>query len=741
MGPVSPTTQRLKFKEAEDKIAQRFPFSTQEAFEQGLKKFTPIVPEEGFIEQLTDGRVSGKVGLTGEESDDVTPEGSVEFKSKGQNFDITFKNPGKYLEDLYLEYTKETSENKETSDFGTYITKDLTRRIAGKLNIDPKKHNAYISQITASIRQQENKLITDLQEAATKNNIVKASVTSDWGTGKITFSHKQENPQGSKTRNTREIEARQNIGGIDFSGKARYGPDRDSRRFEVKARKDGTELGYKHDRSGRTINRKFSGRTRLGDVDAAVFYGVNTDDKSREYEGELVHDKSGVRLGGGLGYTPYMNTLRLSLAKKLNLFDGQHEASLGWERNEDNTGYSTQTFTGGVEGSLGDKNPLTYGLEGHYTPKTTIDGDHYKKDYGLRARLEYKFDKGGFVEAPVDQQLSEVGGIESAVGPVTAGDVQENGAIENRDDSLENIVKNLLKNKRSLEDFERIGSVESKPENNRYTVPPNFRKYDLTSLRPSMWDRSEKGITYRAQIALDILGHKNLSGQPLRIDGKFGSNTKAAIKQWQKSIGETETGNIDGKQLSQLEKQAKISSIADEYSHPERITIDKKTLQPLINLGVKEKEIRAIIEGETTKGLPLEYSKQEKNVGQTSSATGLFQFIRSTAKELGTTTEKIVHMSIPEQVNLYVKYLKKYKWKPGIPLGLMQAAPSKVREIANSTKDKTIDIDKPEFLNMVIFTPGTQGYRLNLGWVPKDKNGKRISGANITLGSIRDYYE
>ena len=576
MGPPNPRSTHYKMSQIQEKMKNRFPFSTQKAFEQGLKKFTPIAPETGFLDQLTDGRIFGNIGYTEERSDNTPPEGSVEFKRKGQNFDITFKNPGKYLEDLYLAYEKETLENKETGDFGTYITKDLTRRISGKLNIDPKKHNAYISQITASITQQENKLISDLQEAATKDNEVQASITSDWGTGKIKFSHKQENPQGRKTRNTRELTARQNIDGIDFSGKVRYGPGTDSRSFIGKVSKDGTELGYKHNRRGRTIDRKFSGKTRLGNVDVSGSYGVDTDNKSRDYEGELAHEKSGVRFGAGHSFTDSMKTLRFSLAKKLGLFGTDHEVSLDWERHKDRfTGDSTQTFMGSVDGSFGDKNPLTYGVEGHYTPKTRTE----KKDYGVSARLGYRFDKGGFVEEPVEQQLA---------------------------------------------------SIEHDPKSK-----------------------------------IDIF-----------------SNLETGIGTW--------------------------------------------ALKPLLDMGVNEEELRKVLKGETTSSKPLSYRLQEQNK-KGSSATGLFQFTERTANWLGTSTKKIAKMSLPEQVLLYKKYLEKWGWKPGIPLAMMQAAPSYAK--------------KPD--NFVVYTKekNPEKYKKNLVWVPLDKNGKRIKDAPITVKSIKDYYK
>ena len=135
----------------------------------------------------------------------------------------------------------------------------------------------------------------------------------------------------------------------------------------------------------------------------------------------------------------------------------------------------------------------------------------------------------------------------------------------------------------------------------------------------------------------------------------------------------------------------------------------------LYKLGVKFPELESMLAGETESSLPLE--QRLRRVNPKSKATGLFQFIPKTAKELGTTTSKIKNMSAKEQADLYAKYLKKYKWKPGVPLGMMQAAPS----MANKPDDH------------IVYKKGSKAYKQNPNWVGPD--------GEIRVESIKKYYD
>ena len=70
------------------------------------------------------------------------------------------------------------------------------------------------------------------------------------------------------------------------------------------------------------------------------------------------------------------------------------------------------------------------------------------------------------------------------------------------------------------------------------------------------------------------------------------------------------------------------------------------------NPNINKKDIYQIISGESS------YNPAAKNPD--SSATGLFQFIESTANNLGTTTDEISKMTPAQQLNLYGRYINNY---------------------------------------------------------------------------------
>lgn len=100
-----------------------------------------------------------------------------------------------------------------------------------------------------------------------------------------------------------------------------------------------------------------------------------------------------------------------------------------------------------------------------------------------------------------------------------------------------------------------------------------------------------------------------------------------------------------------------------------------------------------------------------------SGATGLFQFMPTTAEELGTSTDAILGMSAVEQVGLYDKYLERWNYTGENRLGIMQAAPA----YASRSPDA------------VIYAKGTAAWSQNPGW-------RSLGGGDITVQSINSYY-
>jgi len=125
--------------------------------------------------------------------------------------------------------------------------------------------------------------------------------------------------------------------------------------------------------------------------------------------------------------------------------------------------------------------------------------------------------------------------------------------------------------------------------------------------------------------------------------------------------------------------------------------------------GLTKSELFRIIQGESA------FNPQAQN--KDSKAAGLFQFIPSTAAELGYTTEDILSMAPTEQLRVYDKYLERWGYQGGNALGIMQAAPA----YANAAPDE------------VIYAKGTKAWEQNPGWRP-------AGGGDITVSSINNYY-
>ena len=102
-------------------------------------------------------------------------------------------------------------------------------------------------------------------------------------------------------------------------------------------------------------------------------------------------------------------------------------------------------------------------------------------------------------------------------------------------------------------------------------------------------------------------------------------------------------------------------------------------------------------------------------VNPDSGATGLFQFIPSTAEGLGYTTAQIRGMTPAQQLSVYGEYLDSNGYAGG-PLGIMQAAPAFAGRPGNT----------------IVYPHGTRAWDLNPGW--RGPNGE------ITVNSINAYY-
>jgi hypothetical protein len=124
--------------------------------------------------------------------------------------------------------------------------------------------------------------------------------------------------------------------------------------------------------------------------------------------------------------------------------------------------------------------------------------------------------------------------------------------------------------------------------------------------------------------------------------------------------------------------------------------------------GFRRDELYDIIKGESA-FVPDAYND--------SGASGLFQFMPTSAKEIGYNTADIRRMTPVQQLEVYDDYLDRWNYDSRNHLGVMQAAPSKAGSSPNT----------------VVYRRGSAAYAQNTPWRPAD-------GGHITVQSISDYY-
>lgn len=125
--------------------------------------------------------------------------------------------------------------------------------------------------------------------------------------------------------------------------------------------------------------------------------------------------------------------------------------------------------------------------------------------------------------------------------------------------------------------------------------------------------------------------------------------------------------------------------------------------------GLDRNELYRVIDGE---------SRFDPTARNPSGASGLFQFMPATARELGYDTATIRRMSPAQQLNVYGKYLDRWNYNPSNSLGIMQAAPA----YANSRSG-----------NDVVYGVGSAAWRQNPGW-------RSSPNGPITVEGINRYY-
>jgi len=205
-------------------------------------------------------------------------------------------------------------------------------------------------------------------------------------------------------------------------------------------------------------------------------------------------------------------------------------------------------------------------------------------------------------------------------------------------------------------------------------------------------------------IANDTIGNSLLSSNGLGGFGGIsrgcggaanrGAVTSGTKQNSVKTTNQSKDGLVDRTSIEELKSNpqwsAKIAEMERKYP------------------GFSEEQIYRVIQGESKFNLKAKNSR--------GSATGLFQFIESTANGLGYTTGEIQQMNAVQQLEVYDQYLQDNNYQGG-PLGIMQAAPSFA--------------DRP--VNAVIYAKGSEEWRENPPW-------RDPRTGEITVGSINAYY-
>lgn len=124
--------------------------------------------------------------------------------------------------------------------------------------------------------------------------------------------------------------------------------------------------------------------------------------------------------------------------------------------------------------------------------------------------------------------------------------------------------------------------------------------------------------------------------------------------------------------------------------------------------GLDRTELYQIINGESN------FDPQAQN---RSGATGLFQLMPDSARELGYSTDQIGRMTPAQQLNVYGQYLDRWNYDTNNSLGIMQAAPAYAGRSGNE----------------VIYPVGSAAWKQNPGWQSPGQG-------PITVDSINSYY-
>lgn len=149
--------------------------------------------------------------------------------------------------------------------------------------------------------------------------------------------------------------------------------------------------------------------------------------------------------------------------------------------------------------------------------------------------------------------------------------------------------------------------------------------------------------------------HRDANGQPLAADGIYGPKTRRAMRKDLRQGNNNPTPNPNPNPPSGGGR-VKIDNIAGVKNNPNVTPAFKREVSQIAKrLGTKPEYLMAV--------MSFESGFSPRIVNPTSGATGLIQFLPSTARNLGTSTAALRNMSSVEQLKYVEKYFQPFKGK------------------------------------------------------------------------------
>lgn len=199
--------------------------------------------------------------------------------------------------------------------------------------------------------------------------------------------------------------------------------------------------------------------------------------------------------------------------------------------------------------------------------------------------------------------------------------------------------------------------------------------------------------------------HKDTSGRQLVVDGIYGAKTRGALQKALQREGNSPANPTDPNPGNPPSGSVNIDNIAHVKNNPNFTPAFRREVAAMANrLGTKPEYLMAV--------MSFESGLNPKAVNPTSGATGLIQFLPSTARGLGTSAAALKNISATAQLRYVEKYFEQYRGK----LGTLEGAYTAV--LSGTARPNPND---------VLFRSGTAAYNGNKN-LDFNRNGEITSG-------------